>query len=176
MQCSHAPAVAFDDANLVAHAGLVPVMRLAERCGLARLTAQNVKLGGAKNRAGASADAKVTSLVASMAAGADSIDDLDVLRHGAMPSLFGGVRAPSTLGTFLRVFTHGHALHLHAVHRKCLAALARHTPLLPARARRRFKRELYGRSQPHDRRPNTADAICRPISGSPATAMPTPAA
>ncbi|MEU3343017.1 hypothetical protein [Streptomyces sp. NPDC006668] len=64
-----AVSVAFDDANLVAYAGLVPVMRLAERCGLARLTAQKVKLGGAKSSAGAAADAKVTSLVASMAGG-----------------------------------------------------------------------------------------------------------
>jgi hypothetical protein len=42
-----------------------------------------------------------------MAAGADSIDDLDVLRHGAMGEVFGGVRAPSTLGSFLRSFTWG---------------------------------------------------------------------
>jgi hypothetical protein len=69
----------FDDANLVAYAGLVPVMRLAERCGLARLTAEKVRLSGAKNGAGAAADAKVTSIVAGMAAGADSIDDL--VRH-----------------------------------------------------------------------------------------------
>jgi len=31
----------------------------------------------------------------------------DHLRHGAMPALFGGVRAPSTLGSFLRAFTWG---------------------------------------------------------------------
>jgi len=68
-------------------------------------TAQKVKLSGTKNGAGASADAKVTSIVGGMAAGADSIDDLDMLRHGAMPTLFGQVRAPSTLGTFLRAFT-----------------------------------------------------------------------
>jgi hypothetical protein len=66
-----------------------------------------------------------------MAAGADSIDDLDVLRHGAMPTVFAGLRAPSTLGTFLRTFTHGHALQLHAVQRRFLTNLAAHTPLLP---------------------------------------------
>ncbi|MFB7560498.1 transposase [Streptomyces brevispora] len=134
MQSSHAAAAVsavFDDQNLVAYAGLVPVMRLAERCGLARLVAAKVKLGGAKNGAGATADAKVTSIVAGMVAGADSIDDLDVLRHGAMPVLFGGIRAPSTPGTFLRAFTHGHALQLHAVHRRFLGALAAHTPPLP---------------------------------------------
>jgi hypothetical protein len=156
MQSSHAAAavsVAFDDRNLVAHAGLVPVMRLAERCGLARLTAQKVKLSGAKNSAGASADAKVMSIVAGMAAGADSIDDLDVLRHGAMPALFGGVRAPSTLGTFLRAFTHGHALQLHAVHRQFLAALAAHAPLLPGAREKAFidvdstHKRVYGRTK-----------------------------
>src|SRR5262245_41821762 len=100
-----AVSAAFDDANLVACAGLVPVMRLAQRCGLASLVVDKVKLGGAKNSAGAAADAKVTSIVAGMVAGADSIDDLDLLRHGALPALFGGIRAPSTLGTFLRAFT-----------------------------------------------------------------------
>jgi hypothetical protein len=63
-----------------------------------------------------------------MAAGADSIDDLHVLRHGAMPAVFAGARAPSTLGTFPRAFTHGHALQLHAVHRRFLAALAAYSP------------------------------------------------
>ncbi|MEV5880815.1 hypothetical protein AB0L75_42925 [Streptomyces sp. NPDC052101] len=90
-----------------------------------------MKLSGAKNCAGVAADAKVTSIVAGMVAGADSIDDLDVLRHGAIPGLFDGIHAPSTLGTFLRAFTHGHALQLHAVHRRFLAVLAAHTPLLP---------------------------------------------
>ncbi|MER5361649.1 IS1380 family transposase [Streptomyces sp. NPDC002785] len=156
MQSSHAStaiSVAFDDANLIAYAGLVPVMRLAERCGLARLTAEKVKLTGAKNSAGAAADAKVTSIVAGMAAGADSIDGLDVLRHGAMPALFGGVRAPSTLGTFLRTFTHGHALQLHAVHRQFLAALAAQTPLLPGSGQKAFidvdstHKRVYGRTK-----------------------------
>jgi hypothetical protein len=48
---------------------------------------------------------KVSCLAAGMAAGAACIDDMDVLRHGAMGRLFGGVRAPSTLGSFLRSFT-----------------------------------------------------------------------
>ena len=51
---------------------------------------------------------KVPALVAGMVAGADSNDDMDVLRHGGMDRLFTGVRAPSTLGTFLRTFTFGH--------------------------------------------------------------------
>jgi hypothetical protein len=156
MQPSHSPAAvsaAFDDPNLIAYGGLVPVMRLAERCGLLRLVTEKVGLAGAKNGAGAAADAKVAGIVAGMAAGADSIDDLHVLRHGALPTLFGGIRAPSTLGTFLRAFTHGHALQLHAVHRKFLAELAAHTPLLPGSGQKAFidvdstHKRVYGRAK-----------------------------
>ncbi|MCY0944755.1 IS1380 family transposase [Streptomyces antarcticus] len=156
MKVSHTPAAvsaASGDSNLIAHAGLVPVMRLAERCGLSRLVAEKVELTGAANGAGAVADAKVTSIVTGMAAGADSIDDLDVLRHGAMPAVFAGVPAPSTLGTFLRAFTHGHALQLHAVHRKFLSELAAHTPLLPGADEMAFidvdstHKRVYGRTK-----------------------------
>src|SRR4051794_14936445 len=63
-----------------------------------------------------------------MLAGADSIDDLDLLRHGAMGRLFTGVRAPSTLGTFLRRFTHGHVQQLDAVGARLLAGLSAQLP------------------------------------------------
>jgi hypothetical protein len=69
-------------------------------------------------------------LIAGMAAGADSIDDMGVLRHGAVEDLFGGVRAPSTLGSFLRSFTWGSVRQLEACARLSLAAAA---PLLPGR-------------------------------------------
>jgi hypothetical protein len=156
MQVSHTPAAvsaAFDDPNLIACAGLVPVMRLAARCGLSRLVTEQVKLPGGNNGAGAAADAKVTSIVGGMVAGADSIDDLDILRHGAMPDVFAGLRAPSTLGTFLRTFTHGHALQLHAVHRRFLVNLAAHTPLLPGAETMAFidvdstHKRVYGRAK-----------------------------
>jgi hypothetical protein len=130
--------VAFDDPNLVVDAGLVPVMRLAERGRLAELVGETVRIDGADNSGGANPAAKVGSLIAAMCAGADSIEDADRLRLGAMPQLFGGVRAPSTLGTFLRSFTHGHALQLHAVHRRFLRELAAHTPLLPGAGRVAF--------------------------------------
>ena len=42
---------------------------------------------------------KIPTLIAGMIAGADWIDDMALLRHGAMARLFGDVRAPSTLGT-----------------------------------------------------------------------------
>lgn len=70
-----------------------------------------------------------------------------------MPTLFGGIRAPSTLGTFLRAFTHGHALQLHAVHRRFLGALAAHTPLLPGSGEKVFidvdstHKRVYGRTK-----------------------------
>ena len=66
-----------------------------------------------------------------MAAGADSIDDMDMLRHGAMDRLFGGIRAPSTLGSHLRSYTWGNVSQLEKAGREFLAELARQAPLLP---------------------------------------------
>ena len=66
-----------------------------------------------------------------MAAGADSIDDMGLLRHGAMSTLFGGVRAPSTLGSHLRCYTWGNVSQLEKAGREFLIALAREAPLLP---------------------------------------------
>jgi len=118
----------FDDPNLVSHAGLVPVMALAERAGLGELVAERVCPGG---ECGVNAHLKVPCLVAGMAAGADSIDDMDLLRHGAMTSLFGGVRAPSTLGSHLRCYTWGNVAQLEKAAREFLVNLARQAPLLP---------------------------------------------
>jgi hypothetical protein len=94
----------FDDPNLVSRAGLVPVMTLAQRAGLTELVAEQVQPGGP---CGVNAPAKIGCLVARMIGGADSIDDMDLLRHGAMDALFGGIRAPSTLGSHLRSYTWG---------------------------------------------------------------------
>jgi hypothetical protein len=118
----------FDDPHLVSQAGLVPVMALAERAGLGELTAGHVRIS---RPCGVNAQVKAGCLVAGMIAGADSIEDMDLLRHGAMPGLFGGLRAPSTLGSFLRSFTWGNVLQLQKVHREVLAELARRAPLLP---------------------------------------------
>jgi hypothetical protein len=120
----------FDDPNLVSRAGLVPVMALAQRAGLAEMAGEHVRIG---HRCGVNPQAKVACLVAGMTGGADSIDDLDLLRHGAMTALFGGIRAPSTLGSFLRAFTWGNVLQLGKVNRLLLAELARRAPPLPGK-------------------------------------------
>lgn len=137
VQFFHAPAAvsaAFDDPTLIAYGGLEPLLRLMERCGLPELVDERLHLPASKDGVGAFPAAKVAALVAGMAAGADSIDDMDRLRHGAMDRLFTSVRAPSTLGNFLRAFTHGHVKQLHAVARRLLPQLAAHTPLLPGAA------------------------------------------
>jgi hypothetical protein len=119
--------VSFDDPNLVSCAGLEPVMRLAESCDLPGIVAEKVDLG---TSIGSNPAGKVSAIVAGMVAGADSIDDLDVIRHGGMGSVFVGVYAPSTLGSFLREFTHGHVRQLESAGREVLVELAGRTPVL----------------------------------------------
>jgi hypothetical protein len=130
MGVSHKPeqvSAVFDDLNLVSCAGLAPVVALAERCGLAELVADKLTFAA---KGGVNAHLKVPAMIAEMVAGADSIDDMDLLRHGGMDGLFGGVRAPSTLGTFLRTFTFGHVRQLDSVASSMLTGLATCTPLL----------------------------------------------
>ena len=125
MKPSHTIRPVFDDPNLVSAAGLVPAMRLAGSAGLHQLL-------GALTVSSPNAAAKASSVVGGMLAGADSIDDLDLLRHGGMGRLFAGIRAPSTLGTFLRTFTHGHVQQLDKVGAGVLAGLAARVPGLVA--------------------------------------------
>jgi hypothetical protein len=117
----------FDDPNLVSTAGLVLVMALAQRAGLAGLVEAHVSVPGP---AGAHAGVKVAAVVAGMVAGADSFEDLAVLRHGAMGRLLVGAPAPTTLGTHLRAYRFGHVRQLDAVATRVLAALATCTPVL----------------------------------------------
>ena len=147
-------AVRFDEQNLVSCAGLVPVMRLAERAGLSDLVGGTVRITNPPMAStGTNPAGKVTSIVAGMAAGADSIDDLDVIRHGGMPRLFGGVYAPSTLGSFLRACTHGHTRQLAAVARKFLINLVARTPVLAGAAEMAYVdvdsllRRVYGKQK-----------------------------
>jgi hypothetical protein len=102
-------------------------MRLAERVGVERLATQHVRVNAG---VGANVGAKVGSLIAGMIAGADDIDGMDVLRHGAIPATFSGIRAPSTLGSFLRAFTHANVRQLQSVGRRVLIEVAARTPLL----------------------------------------------
>ena len=97
MKLSHtlqATSPRFDDPNLVSFAGLVPVLALAERAGLRELADQHLTVPTDR---GANAGLKVSSLVAGMIAGADSIDDMALLRHGGMGRIFHSNYAPSTL-------------------------------------------------------------------------------
>ena len=131
MRVCHGFTAVFDDPNLVSCAGLAPVLRVAERAGLQDLVAGRVRID---KPGGGNAELKVSGLVAGMVAGADSIDDLGLLRHGGMRRLFGGVRAPSTLGTFLRGFTFGHVRQLDAAASRLLVNLSRRARLLPGAA------------------------------------------
>src|SRR4051795_11884498 len=127
MRVSHSVSAVFDDPNLVSAAGLAPVLALAERAGLHGLVAEHLTVPGS---AGANLVMKVPSLVAGMVAGADSITDMDLLRHGGMGQLFTEVRAPTTVGTCLRGFTFGPVRQLDAVAARLLIALAGRTPLV----------------------------------------------
>ncbi len=131
MRVCHGFTATFDDPNLVSCAGLAPVLQLAERVGFQQLVADHVKID---KSGGCNAHLKVPGLVAGMVAGADSIDDMGLLRHGAMGRLFAGMRAPSTLGTFLRSMTFGHVRQFDAVASRLLINLARQVPLLPGAA------------------------------------------
>lgn len=130
MQPCHTPAATsavFDDPNLVSSAGLVPLLALARTAGLHGLADEHLTVPTDK---GANAGLKVSSLVAGMIAGADSIDDMELLRHGGMRRLFAKIYAPSTLGSFLRAFTFGHVRQLDAVASRFLARLTEQAPLL----------------------------------------------
>jgi Transposase DDE domain group 1 len=144
----------FDDDHLVSCAGLVPVMTLAAQTGLPQLLADKIDIPVPRIKSGsANPSPKLTTVIAGMCAGADSIDDLEVVRAGGMKTLFGGVYAPSTIGTLLREFTFGHARQLESVVRDHLAALCERVELLPGADQRVFididslLRPVYGQAK-----------------------------
>jgi Transposase DDE domain group 1 len=144
----------FDDEHLVSCAGLVPVMTLATQTGLSQLLADKVRFTCERIKSGAANPSpKLTTLIAGMCAGADSIDDLDLVRSGGMKTLFGGVYAPSTIGTLLREFTFGHARQLESVLREHLAELCQRVDLLAGADGRAFididslLRPVYGQAK-----------------------------
>ena len=118
MKASHAFSAvsqSFDEPNLVSHGGLLTAAVLTERIGLWPLIAGTLTVPGPT---GVNSAAKTATVLAGMLSGADSIDDLDVLRAGATPLLFDDLRAPSTIGSWLRAFTHGNVRQLDAVSRQ----------------------------------------------------------
>ena len=112
--------IAFDDHRLVNNAGLILPATLALHLGLSQLVDRHLDLGRAPGRA--NTGDKMMTLVASALAGGDCIDDADALRTGRTACALGCVvKAPSTLGTFLRSFTWGHVRQLDGVSRELLA-------------------------------------------------------
>ena len=111
--------IAFDDHRLVANAGLILPATLAQRLGLRELTDKHVDLGNAPGRT--NTGDKMLTLVASVLAGGDCIDDADVFAGGTARVLGCVVKAPSTLGTFLRSFRWRHVRRLDRVSRELLA-------------------------------------------------------
>ena len=116
----------------------------AARCGLAELATGGSDCGEGRwerrsedRRAGRG-----------MVDGADSISDIDLLRHGEMGRLFAEVRAPSTLGTFLRLFSFGHVRQLDAVAAGFLAQLAAATPVLSGVGQVAFVDDVPGTGRP----------------------------
>jgi hypothetical protein len=104
----------FDDATLVANAGLILPATLMVRLGFESLLNSTVRLVGRVG--GAVPGRKVLTLVATILAGGSHIDHADMLRAGATQSVLPfRVMAPSTLGTFLRSFTFGHIRQLDRV-------------------------------------------------------------
>jgi hypothetical protein len=107
-------AVTFDDDHAVANAGLIQPATLAGHLGLRELFDDHVDLGRAPGRA--NVGLKAMTIVYSLLAGGDCIDDTQAMRTASTSSVLGqAVRAPSTLGVFLRSFTWGHVAQLDQV-------------------------------------------------------------
>jgi len=144
----------FDEDNLVSDAGLIPLLELAEQTRLSQIITGKVSITAPRIKSGSANPApKLLTVIAGMCAGADSIDDLDLLRAGGTPVVFDGVYAPSTLGTLLREFSFGHARQLESVLREHLVALTGRTDLLAGIAAQAFididslLRPVYGHAK-----------------------------
>jgi hypothetical protein len=130
VKSSHSPKIAsitFDDPNLTGHLGLGPVMELAHATRLPELIDQCISIPTDK---GANPGIKTLTLIAGMATGADTINDIDVLRTGATSELIGPIRAASTVGHFLRQATHGHVSQFAQALRAWLPVLGQATRVL----------------------------------------------
>lgn len=110
--------MSFDDDTLLPNGGLAVAALLAQKLGVAGLVDDHVKVAG---EGGANGGAKAATVIGSALAGGDYIDDTDILRAGATPRLFDGVRAPSTVGIWLRSFRWASVRQLDRVTRELLA-------------------------------------------------------
>lgn len=129
-------------------------MTLAAQTGLSELLAERVRIAEPRIKsASANPSPKLATVIAGMCGGADSIDDLDIVRSGGMKTLFGAVYAPSTIGTLLREFTFGHARQLESVLGEHLAGLCQRVDLLSGADERVFVdidsllRPVYGHAK-----------------------------
>ena len=148
--------VTFDDHRLVANAGLILPVTLAHHLGLGELVDYKVDLGDAPGRA--NAGDKFLTLVASASAGGDCIDD--ALRAGGTEQVLGRViKAPSTLGIFLRSFRRGHVRQLDRVSRELLAVAAVTGGVLMCRLRK--GRANTARSAAHFLRETVGGTVSR---------------
>ncbi len=111
--------MSFTEKNLIPNAGLLPAAVLAQRIGLGEVVDQRLQLA----EHAASSGAKALTVIGSMLAGGDSIDDTALLRTGAAGQLFDGTRAPSTVGSWLRAHKWSNVRQLDAVSRELLAQL-----------------------------------------------------
>src|SRR5450830_1767891 len=127
MRSCHTVSAGFDDPDLVSCAGLIPVMALAERAGLHDLTAAHVRVPGA---GGSNPVVKVAALVAGMVAGADTIDAMDLLRHGGMGRVFTAVGHRRRWARSCGRSRSPHVRQLDAVASRVLVNLAGRAPLL----------------------------------------------
>src|SRR3954453_20889981 len=109
--------VRFDEPNLVPSAGLLPAAALAQRLGVERLVDDRLTLAGHGHASGT----KALTVLGTMLAGGDCIRDVGVLRTGATEEVFDGVRAPSTIGSWLRAFKWSNVRQLDAIGRELLA-------------------------------------------------------
>jgi hypothetical protein len=122
MRASHSlssVSVSCDEPNLVSGAGLLPAAVLAQKVGLAGLVEQRVRLA----RHGANSGTKALTVIGSMLLGGDSVADTALLQAGATGELFDQLRAPSTIGSWLRAFKWSNVRELDAVTRELLARL-----------------------------------------------------
>ena len=129
-------------------------MRLAEQTGLGRLLAEKCPHHRSQDQVRVGEPGTETEHAdRGDGAGADCIDDIDVLRAGGITTVFGGVYAPSTVGTLLREFTFGHARQLESVLREHLVGLCERVELMPGADRRVFVdidsllRPVYGHAK-----------------------------